>query len=163
MGKDLRGKEIGEGIMQRSNGYYSARYTKKNGKQVEKYFDNVAEAYDILCDIYSKRDSRKESTLLSQTLTFRDPRTGCEREVHMKDLIFINFRTGEPIKNSSYDTNLYKICDKAGLRPFCMHALRHTFATRCIERGINPKSLQKILGHAQLSTTMDTYMLQTIH
>ena len=39
-----------------------------------------------------------------------------------------------------------------------MHALRHTFATRCIERGVNPKSLQKILGHDQLSTTMDTYV-----
>lgn len=39
-----------------------------------------------------------------------------------------------------------------------MHALRHTFATRCIEKGVNPKSLQKILGHAQLSTTMDTYV-----
>ena len=74
------------------------------------------------------------------------------------NLIFINFRTGEPVKNSTYDTNLYKICEKAGIKPFCMHALRHTFATRCIERGVNPKSLQKILGHAQLSTTMDTYV-----
>ncbi len=27
-----------------------------------------------------------------------------------------------------------------------------------LERGVNPKSLQKILGHAQLSTTMDTYV-----
>ena len=39
-----------------------------------------------------------------------------------------------------------------------MHALRHTFATRCIERGVNPKSLHKILGHAHLSTIMDTYV-----
>ena len=95
---------------------------------------------------------------LSQVLSFIDPRTGLERTVYMKDLIFVNFRTGEPIKNSTYDTNLYKICDKAGIKPFCMHTLRHTFATRCIERGVNPKSLQKILGHAQLSTTMDTYV-----
>ena len=95
---------------------------------------------------------------LSQVLTFMDPRTGLERTVNMKELIFVNFRTGEPIKNSTYDTNFYKICDKAGIKPFCMHALRHTFATRCIERGVNPKSLQKILGHAQLSTTMDTYV-----
>lgn len=116
------------------------------------------EAFDILYGLYQKRLTRKESMTLSQVLAFTDPRTGLEREVPMRNLIFINFRTGEPIKNSTYDTNLYKICEKAGIKPFCMHALRHTFATRCIERGVNPKSLQKILGHAQLSTTMDTYV-----
>ncbi|MCR5558387.1 MAG: site-specific integrase [Butyrivibrio sp.] len=116
------------------------------------------EAFDILYELYQKKGTRKEFMTLAQVLTFTDPRTGLIREVPMRNLIFVNFRTGEPIKNSTYDTNLYKICDKAGIKPFCMHALRHTFATRCIERGVNPKSLQKILGHAQLSTTMDTYI-----
>ena len=32
----------------------------------------------------------------------------------MRDLVFINWRTGEPAKNSSYDTHLYKLCDEAG-------------------------------------------------
>lgn len=41
--------------------------------------------------------------------------------------------------------------------PFSFHTFRHTFATRCVERGINPKTLQKILGHAQLQMTMDLY------
>jgi len=39
-----------------------------------------------------------------------------------------------------------------------MHSLRHTFATRCIERGVKPKVLQKFLGHSNLSTTMDLYV-----
>ena len=39
-----------------------------------------------------------------------------------------------------------------------MHSLRHTFATRCIENGVQPKTLQKILGHSSLSTTMDLYV-----
>lgn len=39
-----------------------------------------------------------------------------------------------------------------------MHALRHTFATRCIEQGIQPKTLQKILGHSNINTTMDLYV-----
>ncbi|MEE0989628.1 MAG: site-specific integrase [Kandleria vitulina] len=116
------------------------------------------EAHNILMSLYEKKDTRKEALALDQVLTFTDAITGLQREVRMKDLSFVNFRTGEPTKNSTYDTNLYKICDKAGIRPFCMHALRHTFATRCIERGVNPKSVQKILGHAHLSTTMDTYV-----
>ncbi len=39
-----------------------------------------------------------------------------------------------------------------------MHALRHTFATRCIESGMQPKVLQKIMGHSTLSVTMDLYV-----
>ena len=36
--------------------------------------------------------------------------------------------------------------------------LRHTYATRCIERGVNYKALQELLGHGSLKVTMDTYV-----
>lgn len=39
-----------------------------------------------------------------------------------------------------------------------MHELRHSFASRCIESGMKPKTLQIILGHAKLSMTMDLYV-----
>mgnify|MGYP004630874187 FL=1 len=35
--------------------------------------------------------------------------------------------------------------------------LRHTFVTRCIENGINPVVLQKILGHSDINVTLNTY------
>lgn len=37
------------------------------------------------------------------------------------------------------------------------HSLRHTFATRCIEAGMPAHVLQKLLGHTDISTTIDTY------
>lgn len=40
---------------------------------------------------------------------------------------------------------------------FAPHCFRHTFATRAIENGMQPKTLQKVLGHGSLQMTMDLY------
>ena len=55
--------------------------------------------------------------------------------------------------------NLFKRCLKeCRMEEINYHALRHTFATRCIEAGFDVKSLSEILGHANVNITLNRYV-----
>ena len=55
------------------------------------------------------------------------------------------------------DREIRTICSQIGIEPFTLHSLRATYATRCIAGGMNPKTLQELLGHTSFSMTMDLY------
>lgn len=63
---------------------------------------------------------------------------------------FVNPRT--------FEYRYHKILDKCGIESVNYHILRHTFASRCIEVGVDVKSLSEILGHANVSVTLNTYV-----
>lgn len=115
-------------------------------------------AYEILSTVRAQSMAQKRSEELSQVLPYVDRKTGYTSSLALNDLVFINYRTGMPSKNSSYDTHLYKLCKTAEIPSISMHTLRHTYATRAVENGMHSKVLQKLLGHASIQTTMDTYV-----
>ena len=58
----------------------------------------------------------------------------------------------------TYQNSFHKCLKNCNLRNVNYHALRHTFATRCIEAGVDVKSLSEILGHASVNITLNTYV-----
>ena len=54
--------------------------------------------------------------------------------------------------------HLKQFAKECGVKELHFHALRHTFATRCIEVGVEMKSLSEILGHSSIKITMDRYV-----
>lgn len=51
-----------------------------------------------------------------------------------------------------------RLLHRAGLPDYNFHLLRHTFATRCVEQGVDIKSLSEIMGHANVSITLQRYV-----
>lgn len=64
---------------------------------------------------------------------------------------------------SGIDCAIKNICNeinsqsKEKIQRFSAHTFRHTYAARCLENGINPKTVQYLLGHSSLQTTMNIY------
>lgn len=58
----------------------------------------------------------------------------------------------------TYEYRYHKILDEYNIPSVNYHTLRHTFATRCIEVGVDVKTLSEILGHANVSITLNTYV-----
>ena len=58
----------------------------------------------------------------------------------------------------TYEYRFHRILDECDLPSFNYHVLRHTFATRCIELGVDVKTLSEILGHSNVSITLSTYV-----
>lgn len=65
--------------------------------------------------------------------------------------------TGKVYDPRTYEDLFKRTLKAADLPSINFHALRHTFATRALEAGMDVKVLSSILGHAQASTTLNLY------
>ena len=96
----------------------------------------------------SKRDIPISSTLLPILLKLKT----------LSSKGFLLTGTNEFIKPRTFEYRYHKILDDCGITSVNYHALRHTFATRCVEAGVDIKSLSEILGHGNVSVTLNTYV-----
>ncbi len=71
---------------------------------------------------------------------------------------FLISGTSKFIETRTYFNRYKKILKKTNLDTYNFHALRHTFATRCIENGFDPKTLSEILGHSSVKITLERYV-----
>ena len=66
------------------------------------------------------------------------------------------------VKPRTYQSRFKRYLKQCNLPDYHFHTLRHTFATRAIELGFDPKSLSEILGHANTKITLDLYVHPSI-
>ena len=78
-------------------------------------------------------------------------------ERYVESGMIVTAPDGRYIEPRTFADYYHQILDGCGLRHFTFHALRHTFATRAMEQGMEAKTLSMLLGHFSVSFTLDTY------
>jgi len=77
----------------------------------------------------------------------------------------VNFLTGassHAIEPRTLQNKFKKYTVESGISVVNFHAIRHTFATRCVEIGFDIKSLSEILGHSNVNITLNRYVHPSI-
>ena len=73
--------------------------------------------------------------------------------------LLFSAKDGSLIANGTINSAFKRLCKKYNIKngEVNFHMLRHTYATRCIESGMQAKVLQKKLGHHDITITLNTY------
>lgn len=72
------------------------------------------------------------------------------------------FGEEKPLDPRTMQNRFKKILKEAGIDGRTFHTLRHTFATNCVENGMDVKTLSEILGHSDVKTTLNRYVHPTM-
>lgn len=70
MGRDLKGNEIGKGLTQRKDGYYSAKFTTREGVRKERYFEELKKAKQWLAD--AKYEDAHNTLVVNENMTVNE-------------------------------------------------------------------------------------------
>lgn len=147
-------------IRDRANGKYYFKFQSPKTKSGSRTIPMQEDVYNAL---KRQRVQVKEMQIHA---------TNWNQELGFENLVFLNV-TGRPRQGMDFRNDLDRI-EKAinkdrkkqakeqgkefePIPHFHPHALRHTFATRCFEAGIDAKTVQNYLGHASIAITMDLY------
>lgn len=69
----------------------------------------------------------------------------------------------KPLEPRTYQNRFKRYLRDVTVKDYNFHALRHTFATNCIDNGMDVKSLSEILGHANVQITLNRYVHPTMN
>lgn len=88
-----------------------------------------------------------------------DVLSACKKDSSHK---FVSSVRGDWMDPRTLQYRFQKILEKCGIDHFKFHMLRHAFATRCMEKGFDSKSLSEILGHSNIQITLNLYVHSTL-
>lgn len=162
--------------VRRSLGYSSTRKANSLGPTKSKK-THIVDFGDTLADILrkAKAEQARESLrygpfykvnyvqkTVERNRTYNDMRVLNRNEVPPEDYVFISLVCVQHDGEYQHQSTITSLCQGLsktlpGLGKFHFHQLRHTYTSNLLASGAAPKDVQELLGHADISTTMNIY------
>lgn len=106
----------------------------------------------LIIDVPKTKTSLRDIPISSALLpSLQRAGTMCESQ-------YVVSECGDFVSPRTFEYRYHCLLRDCGIRQINYHGLRHTFATRCIEAGVDIKSLSEILGHSNVAITLSTYV-----
>lgn len=116
-------------------------------------FDNACRRTEVVIDTPKSKNSIREVPMTKELMQMIRP---LKRVVNGSYFVLTN---GEhPVEPRTYRNYYKNLMIKLGMPPIKFHGLRHSFATRCIESHCDYKTVSVLLGHSDISTTLNLYV-----
>ena len=80
------------------------------------------------------------------------------QSAYVEDAYVLSGSKNKFIEPRTMENRFKSVLKKCGIEKINFHALRHSFATKCVELGFDIKSLSEILGHANVNITLNRYV-----
>lgn len=160
------GMRMGEGIpLQWKDIDLEKRTLRVNKKAIVAHDYNKHEAVQVVQDFCKTKSSKRTiaitaglvAVLREHKETMMKLAEDMGEEWSEESLVFRNSR-GNMVYSRNLQEVLYRIYDKAEIEGATMHTLRHSYATRCFEAGVDIKAISEQLGHANVKTTYNIYV-----
>ncbi len=121
-------------------------------------FDNTKRKTDILISTPKSECSMREIPI-PQFITD----IILKNNLYKKDAYLLTGEKTKFIEPRTLENKFNRITSVCGIENVYFHMIRHTFASNCIEAGVDVKSLSEILGHSSVNITLNRYVHSSMH
>lgn len=126
-------------------------YVRRTMQRLHNLDDDTERKTSIEIDEPKSQSSIRKIPIPNELLTYL-------KNAYVADAYVLSGSKNKFVEPRTMENRFKSVLKKCGVEKINFHALRHTFATRCVELGFDVKSLSEILGHANVNITLNRYV-----
>ena len=126
-------------------------YVRRTMQRLHNLDDDSKRKTSIEIDEPKSQSSIRKIPIPDELLTYL-------KNAYVADAYVLSGSKNKFVEPRTMENRFKSVLKKCGVEKINFHALRHTFATRCVELGFDVKSLSEILGHANVNITLNRYV-----
>lgn len=121
---------------------------------VERIYEDELKNTKIIIDKSKTQKSVREIPISNKLYVILKPL----KKKYKDDDFFLTGKAEKYIEPRCYQYVYKKLLKNCNIKPHKFHCLRHSFASECIEVGMDARTLSEILGHVNVSVTLNRYV-----